>query len=202
MNNADASVPCRHLVGRRGCRLRTLRPDGYCHIHKQTEEPVGGAVDGAVDGAPEAVHFLEFPKPKECPVCMASFTRNTRALSCGHYVHIQCVLKSNDPRCPVCRKELVEFATVAKRGLCTVVTPDGHTVELPLEMIISTVIAYRLITRNHALDLETFIAGIVTTIVSRIAPQDEEVGPLRETLQFALTSLTRSALLDPSILGA
>lgn len=44
-------------------------------------------------------------KPKECPVCLDELGCE-KHLSCGHYVHKQCVLKSKKACCPICRSEI------------------------------------------------------------------------------------------------
>jgi hypothetical protein len=44
-------------------------------------------------------------KPDECPVCLESINDN-EYLSCGHYVHKCCFLKSKKTCCPICKKEV------------------------------------------------------------------------------------------------
>lgn len=53
--------------------------------------------------------FVEMPRPRDCPVCMNRITRTHRPLSCGHYVHRACIVRSGRPLCPLCRTRLVEF---------------------------------------------------------------------------------------------
>jgi hypothetical protein len=41
-------------------------------------------------------------RPSECPVCYESLTENN-PLTCGHWLHIDCVKKHFKPECPICR---------------------------------------------------------------------------------------------------
>lgn len=43
-------------------------------------------------------------KTQDCPVCFESLDKENKALSCGHWVHIECVIKSKKDCCPLCRK--------------------------------------------------------------------------------------------------
>jgi len=43
-------------------------------------------------------------KPQDCPVCFESLDNENKTLSCGHWVHIDCVIKSKKDCCPLCRQ--------------------------------------------------------------------------------------------------
>lgn len=44
-------------------------------------------------------------KPSECPVCYEPLNEN-KALSCGHWVHKSCIIKSKKDNCPMCRQKV------------------------------------------------------------------------------------------------
>lgn len=58
------------------------KSQGYCHLHRY--------------------QMLNIEKPEECPVCVEEISITDR-LSCGHWVHMECVAKSMKAECPVCR---------------------------------------------------------------------------------------------------
>jgi hypothetical protein len=46
--------------------------------------------------------------PERCPVCFEDETWvNKEPLTCGHWVHYICVIRSKSPLCPLCRKEVI-----------------------------------------------------------------------------------------------
>jgi uncharacterized protein YbaR (Trm112 family) len=44
-------------------------------------------------------------KPSECPVCYEPLETD-KALSCGHWVHKTCIIKSKKDKCPMCREKV------------------------------------------------------------------------------------------------
>jgi hypothetical protein len=44
-------------------------------------------------------------QPEECIVCYESIHDND-LLSCGHYIHKKCIIKTNKTYCPICKKEI------------------------------------------------------------------------------------------------
>jgi hypothetical protein len=44
-------------------------------------------------------------KPSECPVCYEPLETD-KALSCGHWVHKSCIIKSKKDNCPMCRQKV------------------------------------------------------------------------------------------------
>jgi hypothetical protein len=56
---------------------------------------------------PPALSFWE-EKPESCPVCLNCISNELIfPLSCGHYVHRDCVVRSMKSCCPMCRKEVL-----------------------------------------------------------------------------------------------
>ena len=45
-------------------------------------------------------------KPCECPVCFESLKNEKKSLSCGHWVHKDCIIKSKKDTCPLCRQTI------------------------------------------------------------------------------------------------
>ena len=43
-------------------------------------------------------------KPQDCPVCFESLDNENKTLSCGHWVHKECIIKSKKDCCPICRQ--------------------------------------------------------------------------------------------------
>ncbi len=54
-------------------------------------------------------------KPCECPVCFEPLNED-KSLSCGHWVHKTCIIKSKKDTCPLCRKQ-VELSNEEKDSL-------------------------------------------------------------------------------------
>jgi hypothetical protein len=52
-------------------------------------------------------------KPDMCPVCYEPFEELDSPLSCGHYIHRECILKTNKNICCLCKEEL-NFETCCK----------------------------------------------------------------------------------------
>ena len=47
----------------------------------------------------------KFDKPENCPVCFEELN-DTDFIECGHWVHMECIKKSNTNKCPICRHKL------------------------------------------------------------------------------------------------
>lgn len=45
-------------------------------------------------------------KPDECPVCCESLENQRTRLECGHWIHIECIIRSAKEECPLCRCKL------------------------------------------------------------------------------------------------
>jgi hypothetical protein len=46
-------------------------------------------------------------KPDVCPICCDKFTNSNVPLSCGHWVHLNCVIKWGEDICPICKEKLI-----------------------------------------------------------------------------------------------
>lgn len=56
-----------------------------------------------------APHYNEIPD--ECPICSENIIPENSLLSCGHYVHWDCLIQWDQGyRCPICRASLPEFS--------------------------------------------------------------------------------------------
>jgi hypothetical protein len=191
------SILCRHRVGLRGCKMKTVDTSGYCHFHKPT-------VTTATD------LFLE-NKPDECPVCLQSFAKNVRALSCGHYVHHNCIVKSGVSRCPICRKDLPEFEDLSEdtdndpshTHHYRLSNSNGVTIEIPTEMIATAVVAYQLFNESNAepVSLAAFVDHLVDECmdVDENTPEAERL-EVNNALKGALVALMRSTMGNPGVL--
>lgn len=49
--------------------------------------------------------FIE-DKPTDCPICAIKLEDIDQPLSCGHYFHKECFIKTKNSTCPVCRTEV------------------------------------------------------------------------------------------------
>jgi hypothetical protein len=48
-----------------------------------------------------------YEKPESCPVCFEDFDEVTKPIEpCGHWVHMECIVKWGEGICPVCRKKV------------------------------------------------------------------------------------------------
>jgi|GEM_PF-5267586 hypothetical protein len=77
-----------HTCQHRGCKNQkdaTSRGMNYCSCHKKR-------------------YALE--KPEECPICLEALTAKDDPWPCGHYTHIDCIVKGMKPECPLCREKL------------------------------------------------------------------------------------------------
>ena len=45
-------------------------------------------------------------KPSECPVCYEPFEDSDKPLSCGHYIHRECIVKSRKTICCLCKQDI------------------------------------------------------------------------------------------------
>jgi hypothetical protein len=49
--------------------------------------------------------IFKFEKPTDCPICQEDLASEKQPLSCGHWVHKNCILNWKD-QCPVCRSHI------------------------------------------------------------------------------------------------
>ena len=54
---------------------------------------------------PNDINFVE-DKPDDCHICAIKLEDSDQPLSCGHYFHKECFIKTKNTTCPVCRTEV------------------------------------------------------------------------------------------------
>lgn len=96
-NNTSCTYYIKHK--KRCCKLNTFPNYKYCTKHIRQQEPL---------------QLIE--KPLECPVCMEHLDNDEKPLTCGHWVHRTCVIKSGKSQCPICRFEL--YLSTRERTEC------------------------------------------------------------------------------------
>lgn len=51
----------------------------------------------------------KFEKPDDCPICMETVNDKLELpLTCGHWIHKQCLKNTEKNTCPICRKKMTE----------------------------------------------------------------------------------------------
>lgn len=99
VNTLNRIPKCAFYIKRqkRCCKMNIFPNYRYCtkHIHEQ-----------------QPMQIIE--KPDDCPVCMDTFHEDDTPLTCGHWVHKSCIIKSGKGQCPICRFELY-LSTKEKR---------------------------------------------------------------------------------------
>ena len=98
------------------CKIKCKAPNVYCRFHKFKEA-----------------------RPEDCPICYDSLANVTTPLSCGHWIHTECIVQSGQTTCPICRFELTlsaetraEIETVHKRHVADAL--EDETAELQREL--------------------------------------------------------------------
>lgn len=86
---------------KRCCKLNIFPRYKYCTRHISEQQPLQ-----IVD------------KPEECPVCIETFDEDDSPLTCGHWVHKECIIKSGKGQCPVCRFDL--YLSTKEKQECAV----------------------------------------------------------------------------------
>lgn len=54
-------------------------------------------------------------KPDSCVVCCESLEKQRHPLSCGHWIHQSCVVRSAKSQCPICRSHVVLSARATRQ---------------------------------------------------------------------------------------
>lgn len=77
--------------------------------------------------------FIE-DKPIDCPICAVKLEDIDQPLSCGHYFHKECFMKTKNSTCPVCRTEVKltfeEFKLINKTIINPVLNIETLTASL------------------------------------------------------------------------
>lgn len=102
VNNLDVQKTCAHYIKQRKrcCKLSVFPNYNFCARHIHNQKPL---------------QIID--KPDECPVCMEYLKHDEQSLTCGHWVHRDCIIKSGKGQCPVCRFEL--YLNMKERRECT-----------------------------------------------------------------------------------
>lgn len=85
---AEGQLQCEHVLPRKQRRCKNMRSafsDRFCTRHLGMGKAYG--------------------QPDDCPVCMEALATEA-ALSCGHFVHRECIVRSGKNTCPICRKKV------------------------------------------------------------------------------------------------
>ena len=70
-------------------------------------------------------------KPNECPVCYEAL-EDLKPLSCGHWVHKSCIIKSKKDKCPMCR-EKVKLTRREREDMISLMTEQEPQHSQPLQ---------------------------------------------------------------------
>jgi hypothetical protein len=102
-NIVNISKNCAYYIKqkKRRCKLNAFPNYKYCTRHIHEQEPL-----------------QSIDKPEECPVCVEDFQVDEKPLTCGHWVHKSCVIKSGKGQCPICRFEL--YLSLKERHECAI----------------------------------------------------------------------------------
>lgn len=58
---------------------------------------------------PDHSHRYRLDKTDDCPICMDTISKETETpLTCGHWVHKECLIPTNKHACPLCRQDMKE----------------------------------------------------------------------------------------------
>lgn len=78
---------CGKTLNGKDCKKKRIDNGYYCHIHKKD-------------------FCSPFEKPDDCFICTELLGDKDNLLSCGHWMHRSCFIKTNKETCPVCRKKV------------------------------------------------------------------------------------------------
>lgn len=190
----NATKLCRYRIytesGTRGCKLKTKNSNGFCHVHSDIHSETKST-------------FLE-ETPENCPVCLEKFRSNIRALSCGHYCHLSCILKSDKNNCPICRAELPEIVDLTRKDKVFQIEMFNNTTifEISTGMIASIAIGYQVYTAAMTQreipvqTLEEFISDSIDANIIQIIAEDVTIEQ-KNTIVHLLTTMAQDAISNP-----
>jgi hypothetical protein len=75
--------------------------------------PCGKPLIHDYENMQEHLHCLK-PIKDDCAICMEPI-KSSQPLSCGHIFHIECILQSYEPLCPVCRAPILEINITSRQ---------------------------------------------------------------------------------------
>ena len=68
------------------CKNKCLKNKNFCRLHNKLD------------------YVME--KPNECIVCLNDLNDTKKSLTCGHWIHLNCIYKWGKQQCPVCRQSI------------------------------------------------------------------------------------------------
>lgn len=87
---------------------RTVKSGDYCcyHTPKPIQEKEKLPIKKVEEKPKKLYPKSTFDKLDECCVCIENLSDDDY-LSCGHWIHTSCVVKSGKQECPICRAEII-----------------------------------------------------------------------------------------------
>jgi hypothetical protein len=121
------------------CSKLPVNGKNYCSIHKQ------------------------YTKPDTCPICIESIEEEKKPLSCGHWVHKNCLLQWK-AECPICRLP-VKLTKKEKSKLPINISSNDYLSEIEIDRIIREHIML------HHIDISTIDdIGLLEELIFRNVP--------------------------------
>jgi hypothetical protein len=77
------------------CKFNARQGFLTCHTHREFEEVIGDH---------DQTFFEDIPD--DCPICCEEINKKSDPLTCGHWIHRTCVVKSGKAECPLCRSRV------------------------------------------------------------------------------------------------
>lgn len=78
---------CAKTLKGKDCKRERVNNGYYCNIHYKD-------------------FYSPFEKPEDCLICTEELGDKDNLLSCGHWMHRSCFIKTHKETCPVCRKKV------------------------------------------------------------------------------------------------
>lgn len=79
----------------------------YCKGYTKTGKKCSRKIKMGKEYCHHHVSYKNFEK-NECPVCFEEIV-STCPLSCGHWIHKKCVIRSGKTQCPMCRSHITNL---------------------------------------------------------------------------------------------
>lgn len=80
---------CKSLTKKNiNCKNKCIKDTEFCKIHSKSQN-----------------NKYVMEKPNECIVCLEPLNVK-KSLSCGHWIHLNCIYKWGKAECPICRKKI------------------------------------------------------------------------------------------------
>ncbi len=114
--------------------------------------------------------FVE-DKPTDCPICAIKLEDTDQPLSCGHYIHKECFMKTKNTICPMCRTE-VKLSFDDYRELCGHKQINSNTIDISNFTVSTTTVTTTTITtsNNDNIDMNDVVMEDLDSIGSINVP--------------------------------